>query len=83
MTIEEEDEDPRNINIPEAEGHPKVEGPQIENLDITALLKTRQVNIGIEAELKFAKIRTTGMMLQWIRSLSCSMNIRICSPQSF
>jgi len=53
----EDDEDPRNIKILEAEGHRKVEGPQIENLDITAQLKTRQVNIGTEAEPKIAKIR--------------------------
>ena len=39
MTAEEEDEDLRNINILEAEGHCEVEGLQIENLDITALLK--------------------------------------------
>lgn len=56
MTAEEDDEDMRNINIPEEEGHYKVEGLQIENPEITAPLKTRQVNIGIEAEPKFAKI---------------------------
>ena len=56
MTIEEEDEDPRKINIPETEGHHKVKVPQIENLDITTPLKTKQVNIGMEAEPKFAKI---------------------------
>lgn len=43
---EAEDEDPRNINILEVEGHREVEGPHIENPDITALLKARQVNIG-------------------------------------
>lgn len=56
MTVEEEDEDPRNINVLETEGHSKVEGPQIENTYITVPLKTRQVNIGIEVEPKFAKI---------------------------
>jgi len=56
MTTEGEDEDPKNINIPEAEGDRKVEGLQIENLDITMSLKTRQVNIGTKAELNFAKI---------------------------
>ena len=56
MTAEDEEEDPRNINIIEAEGHREVEGPQIENLDITAPLKTQQVNIGIEAEPKLVKI---------------------------
>lgn len=56
MIAKEEDEDPQNINIPETEGHYEVEGPQIENPDITAPLKTKQVNIGMEAEPKFAKI---------------------------
>lgn len=56
VTVEEEDDDLRNINIPKAEGHHEVEGPQIDDLDITALLKTKQLNIGIEVELKFSKI---------------------------
>lgn len=56
MIIEEEDEEPRNINIPEIEGHHEVEGLRIENPDITTPLKVRQVNIGTEAEPKFAKI---------------------------
>ena len=56
VTTEEEDEDPRNINILEVEGHHEVVGPQIENPDITTPLKTRQVNIGTEAEPKFVKI---------------------------
>jgi len=56
MTTEVDDEDPRNINIPEAESHYEVEGPQIENIDITAPSKTRQVNIGTKAEPKFANI---------------------------
>jgi len=56
VTIEEEDDDLRNINIPKAEGHREVEGPQIDNLDITVLLKTKQINIGTDVELKFSKI---------------------------
>ena len=56
LTAKEEEEDIRNINIPKTEGHRKVEGMQIENLDISTSLKTQQVNIGIEAEPKFAKI---------------------------
>lgn len=54
MTAKEEDKDSRNINIPEEEGHIEVEGPQIYNLDNTAPLKTKKVNIGTEAEPKFA-----------------------------
>lgn len=56
MTTREEDEDPRNINILEVEGHREVEGPQIDNPDITTSLKTKKVNIDIEAEPKFAQI---------------------------
>jgi len=46
VTAEEEEEYPKNINILEAEGHHEVKGPQMENLDIFAPLKTKQVNIG-------------------------------------
>ena len=56
MTAEEEDEDLWKIKIPETEGHHEVKGPQIENPDIIAPLKTKQVNIGTEAEPKFTKI---------------------------
>ena len=41
MNAEEEEEDLKNINIPDAKGHYKVEGLQIENPDITESLKTR------------------------------------------
>lgn len=56
VTTEEEDEDLRNINILEEEGHHKVEGPQIENPNTTTPLKTRQMNISIEAKPKFSNI---------------------------
>ena len=56
VTVEEEDEYMRNINIPKAKGHREVKGPQIYNPDITASLKTKKVNIGTEVEPKFAKI---------------------------
>jgi len=39
--VEQEDKDPRKINIQETEGHHGVEGPQLENPDITEPLKTR------------------------------------------
>jgi len=54
--MKEDDKDPRNINILETEGHREVEGPQLENPVITTPLKTRHVNIGMEAKLKFTKI---------------------------
>ena len=53
VIAEEEDEDPQKIKIPEIEGHHEVQGLQIENPDITASLKTKQVNIGTEAKPKF------------------------------
>jgi len=56
VTDEVEDEDPQKINIPEIEGHRKVQGLQIENPNITMSLKMKQVNIGTEAEPKFTKI---------------------------
>jgi len=56
VTAEEEDENSRNINIPETKGHHEVEGIQIENPDITTPLKMRQANIGTKVELKFEKI---------------------------
>jgi len=56
MTVEEEYEDPWKINIPKTKGHYKVEGPPIENIDITKPLKTKDINIGTKAEPKFTKI---------------------------
>ncbi|MCY6524793.1 hypothetical protein, partial [Actinobacillus pleuropneumoniae] len=46
VTAEDEDEDPRKINIPETEGHCEVQELHIKNPDITAPVKTKQVNIG-------------------------------------
>ena len=45
VNVEEDNEDPRKINIPETEGCREVRGPLIEDIDITAPLKTKQVNI--------------------------------------
>ena len=56
VNVEEDDEDPRNINIPEIEGCHEVRGPSIEDPDITAPLKTKQVNIGTEVETKYATL---------------------------
>jgi len=36
MNVEEDDEDPQNINISETEGSCEIRGPSIEDLDITA-----------------------------------------------
>ncbi len=55
VTVEEDNKDPRNVNIPETEGHHEVKSSQIDNPDITAPLKTSQVNIGTQEEPKFCK----------------------------
>ena len=54
MQLEEDDDYPRNINIRETEGCCEVWGPPIEDPDIIAPLKTKQVNIGIDVEPKYA-----------------------------
>jgi len=56
VITKEEDEDPWKINIPKIEGHREVEGLHVENLDITTLLKTNQVNISTKVESKLMKI---------------------------
>ena len=53
VNLEEDDKDPRNINIPEMEGCREIRGPSIEDLDITMPLRKKQVNIGMEAEPKY------------------------------
>lgn len=83
MTVEEEEDNMRNITIPETEGHHEVEGPQIENPNITVALKMRQVNIGTEAEPKFVKIGDHWDDSTWIRSVNLFVSTRIFSLQSF
>ena len=56
VTAEEEDEDLQKIKIPGTKGHREVQVPQIENRDITASVKTKHVNIGMEEEHNFANI---------------------------
>lgn len=56
VTTKEGEEDPINTNILKSEGQCKVEGPKAEIPHISEPLKTKQVNIGSEAQLKFAKI---------------------------
>jgi len=52
----DEDDDTRNINIPESEGHCEVHRPAVEAPEVTQLLKTRQVNIGSRKMPKYATI---------------------------
>ena len=56
FTTGEEDDNPRNINIPESEGTRKIEGPQLDIPAITEHIKLKKINIGTEAEPKFASI---------------------------
>ena len=56
IIVDEEDEDPRNIDIPKTKGQCEVQGPQIKNPDITVSVKTKQVNIGTGAKPKFTNI---------------------------
>ena len=55
FTVEEE-ENPRSLAIPETEGYCDVHGPTVEVPEVTQPLKTRTVNIGSEAQPKFATI---------------------------
>ena len=52
----DEDDDPRNINIPESEGPRTVAGPTLECLEITENLKIKKVIIGTEETPKIASI---------------------------
>ena len=57
FAIDEEEEDPHNVNIAESEGSRDVRGPEMELLEITKKVKIKKINIGIEAYPKFAFIR--------------------------
>eukprot|EP00253_Pinus_taeda_P007237 PITA_07237 len=51
-----EHHNPHKINIPGTEGHHEVQGPQIENPDITVPVKINKVNIDTEVEPKIMNI---------------------------
>lgn len=48
LQTHEDNDVPRNINIPKTEGCREVQGPSIKDPNIIALLKTKQVNIGTD-----------------------------------
>ena len=52
----DEDDDPRNINIPESKGSHTVAGPTLQCPEISEKLKIKKVNIGIEETPKIASI---------------------------
>jgi len=56
VRVEYNEDDRRNINIMETKGIREVNGLEIEDLDITTLLKTKQINIKIEEESMYAML---------------------------
>ena len=55
LTVEEE-EDPHNLNIPNSEESCDVQGLELELLEIIEKVKIKKINIGTEANPKFASI---------------------------
>jgi hypothetical protein len=56
MKEEYEEEDPRNVQIPETEGARVVEGPELASVTYTQPIKMKKVNIGTTKNPKFAQI---------------------------
>ena len=52
----DEDDDPRDVNIAETEGHRDIEGPWIELPFIGHPIKIKKVNIGIDKTSKLANV---------------------------
>lgn len=57
VQVDDDEDDPRNINTPEIEGSRAVRGPMIEDPDIIVPLKMKQVNIVTQEEPKYATLR--------------------------
>ena len=51
-----EDDDPRNVNIPESEGSHNAQGPVLEIPEVTEKVRTKKVNIGTDTNPKMASI---------------------------
>ena len=58
----EEDEDPRNVNIPESEGLCEVQGPTLEIPKITERSRLRRLILGQKQTLRLLPLETIGMM---------------------
>jgi hypothetical protein len=56
MKEEYEDEDPRNIQVPEIEGTCIVEGPELSSITYTQPITTKKVNIGTMKNPTFSQI---------------------------
>jgi hypothetical protein len=53
---ENDEEDPRNVQVPETEGECAVEGIELESSTYTQPIKTHKVNIRMKKNPKFAQI---------------------------
>jgi len=56
VKAEGDEDDPRDVNIPESEGSREVCGPEIEDPEFATPLKMKQVNIRTEEEPKYAML---------------------------
>lgn len=56
INTKEDDEDSGKVNLTETKGYHKVQGSLIEDPDITTPVKTRQLNIGMEAKPRYAML---------------------------
>lgn len=56
LSIEDIEDDPRNVIISESEGERAVAGPALGMVDVTKPLKLKEVNIGTEQQPKLANI---------------------------
>lgn len=56
VQIEDDEDDSKNINIQESKGSHEVPRPKIEDPDIMAPLKTKQVNIRTEEAPRYATL---------------------------
>lgn len=56
VKVEVDEDDPRDIHIPESKGILELHSPEIEDPDVVVPLKMKQVNIKIEEEPKYAML---------------------------
>ena len=56
LSVEDNEEESRNITILESKGQHTIFGPMIESLDVTKTMKIWQVNIGSEEQPKLENI---------------------------
>jgi hypothetical protein len=74
---DQEDEDPRNLQILKTEGERVVEGPKLESVEYAKPLRTCKVNIGTKDNPKFTTLEIIGMKKLLRRLLIYCVNTRI------